>query len=817
MIAKLAVSAAVYSIDKPYDYRVPDSLAERCRPGVRVTAPFGRGNRTAEGVVLAVEPGRGEALKPISAVLDEEPVLDEEMLRLAAFVRERYFCTYYDAARAILPAGLWFTAKQTYSIADTAGDWRALIAKQPETLSVMEAIAALGGRAEEADLKKQFPEETLTKALRSLLGKGLLTADTDLLRRVGDKTEQIVSLAVPAEEAAEYAARCRKRAPLQAAVLELLAVVGSGCVKEIGYFTGASGATFRRMAELGYLELSEREVLRRPRLTADKPPEHVTLNAEQQAAFDGLSAQSREPSPGVALLYGVTGSGKTAVYLSLIRACLDEGKSALFLVPEIALTPQLLELFTAQFGELVGVLHSSLRVGERYDEWKRIRSGAARVVIGTRSAVFAPIQALGLLIVDEEQEHTYKSENNPRYHAREIAIWRGARAHALVVLGSATPSVESMYRAKMGVYSLYTIRGRYNGRPLPAVTITDMKQELRSGNSSAIGSDVRSGIAENLAHDRQTILLLNRRGASRLLLCVDCGDVPQCPRCSVNLTYHLANGRLMCHYCGHSEPAPARCPACGGHLKPVGTGTQRAELELYEQFPDLRVLRMDADTVSASNSHEKILTAFREKKADVLIGTQMVAKGLNFDNVTLVGVLDADSSLYVDNYRASETTFSMLTQVIGRAGRGEAEGRAVIQTMTPDNAVIRLAAAQDYDGFFEMELGVRELRGCPPFSDLFTITFTGRLETQVEEGALRFRSQLAARLSDPAGPGFAAQVLGPAPAPVAKINNTYRYRLTLSCRNARPMRDLLRDLLRQFAKEKENRGVSAFADVNSYE
>jgi primosomal protein N' (replication factor Y) len=817
MIAKIAVSAAVYAIDKPYDYLVPESLEESCRPGVRVTAPFGRGNRTTEGIVLATAPGRGDALKPISAVLDDQPVMDEGMLRLAAFVRERYFCTYYDAARAMLPAGLWFTAKQTYTIVDTAGDWRELTRRQPEAASVMESIAALGGRAELSDLKKQFSEETLNKALHCLLGKKLLTADTDLLRRVGDKTEQVASLAVPAEEAMAYAARKRKSAPLQYAVLELLSTIGSGCVKEIAYFTGASTATFKRLETLGYLELSEQETLRRPTITVDEPAAEIVLNEEQQAAFDGLLEQSRQSAPGTALLYGVTGSGKTMVYLRLIQNCLDEGKSALLLVPEIALTPQLLSRFAAHFGDQVAVLHSSLRVGERYDEWKRIRSGAARVVIGTRSAVFAPLVNPGLFILDEEQEHTYKSENAPRYHAREVAIYRGTREKALVVLGSATPSIESMYRARTGVYGFYQIRGRYNGRDLPEVSITDLKQELRAGNGTSIGSALRVGIERNLEEGRQTILLLNRRGASRMVVCVDCGQVPQCPRCSVSLTYHSANGRLMCHYCGHSEPLPQRCPTCGGHIKQVGTGTQRAEQELYDLFPNIRVLRMDADTISAANPHEKILSEFRQKKADVLIGTQMVAKGLDFPNVTLVGVLDADSSLYVDHYRASETTFSMLTQVVGRAGRGETAGRAVVQTMTPENAVISLAAAQDYDGFYETEIAVRDLRDCPPFSDLFTITFAGLTESHVAEGALRYRTMLVRQLQSPPYDKIAMQVLGPAPAPVAKINNTYRYRLTLSCRNSRPVRDLISGLLRQFAQDKTNKGVSAFADVNSYE
>lgn len=599
---------------------------------------------------------------------------------------------------------------------------------------------------------------------------------------------------------------------MQAAVLELLATAGSVSQKELCYFTGASRETIRRLRELGYVEEAQQEVLRSAVHAPARTAEPLELSPDQRHAFEALRRQSAAEKPGVALLYGVTGSGKTAVYLSLIRACLDEGRSAMLLVPEISLTPQLVELLTAHFGERVAVLHSRLRIGERYDEWKRIRRGAATVVVGTRSAVFAPLVNPGLFILDEEHEHSYKSENTPRYHAREVAIWRGLRERALVVLGSATPSVESMYRARSGQYSLCTLTSRYNGHGLPAAEIVDMKQELRAGNGSPLSRRLREALLQN--EGKQAILFLNRRGSSRMLVCVDCGDVPQCPNCSVNLTYHRANGRLMCHYCGFSRPVYETCPACGGHLKMVGFGTQRVEAELKELLPGKEILRMDADTVTASNSHEVILNRFRDENIPVLIGTQMVTKGLNFENVTLVGVLDADAALYVDNFRAAETAFSMITQVAGRSGRGREDGLALIQTMTPENPVITMAAKQDYDGFYALELPLRQLRGCPPFADLLTVTFSGLQEEQVAAAALRFRSMLQAALPES---GLTVRVLGPAPASVAKVSNHYRYRLTLSLQNSREARQLLSWLLRCFSKDKENRGVNAFADINPYE
>ena len=811
MIAKIAVSAATFAIDKPYSYRVPEGML--LVPGVRVTVPFGPGNRRTEGVVIELAEGSTEGLKTVEQCLDKEPLVSDTMLRLAAFLRERCFCSFYDCLRVLLPAGLWFRETSLYRLSEDRS-WQESGCRQKDALTILNLMKDLGGEAEESALREVVPnEEKLQAALRYLVKKKWLGGQVDFARKLGDKTEKIATLASSVEEAMEYASRCF-RAPMQKSVLETMCAVGSVSVKELCYYTGASAATVKRLAELGYLSLEDREVLRCREIKPAKLDGPLVLNDAQQTVFEGLSAQMADKTPGTALLYGVTGSGKTSVYLKLIRSCLDSGKSAMLLVPEIALTPQLLSLLAAHFGDLVAVQHSSLSAGERYDQWKRIRAGDARVVVGTRSAVFAPCSCLGVIIIDEEQEHSYRSENNPRYDAREVALWRGWKENCLVLLGSATPSVESMYRAQSGEYRLYRLEHRYNGRPLPQVRIVDMREQLKKGNDSIYSDELMDRIIDTKIAGKQSILLLNRRGNSRAMLCVDCGEAPECPRCNARLTYHSANERLMCHHCGFSQPAPHRCPACGGPMKRIGIGTQKAQLELQDFLPDTAVERMDTDTVNAVNTHEAILERFQRERIPVLIGTQMVAKGLNLPDVTLVGVLDADMSLCCGGWRSAETTFNMLTQVIGRAGRGDSEGSAVIQTMVPEHKVITLAAKQDYDSFYELELQLRRAQSCPPFGHAAGITFLGQDEGQVLRGAAKLRDSLVACLKEPAYAGENCHVLGPAPCVVPKINYNYRYRLTLRCRMTRQLRGLIAHLLRQFLKDGANRGVSAFVDVN---
>ncbi|MDR0862773.1 MAG: primosomal protein N' [Oscillospiraceae bacterium] len=746
LIAKVAVAAATVAIDRPYDYAVPDNLSVAV--GSRVTVPFGRGNRRCEGVVLALgeddgTKARRAQLKNIDVSLDKSPVLDADNVRLAVWISDRFFCTVYEALRAMLPAGMWFK---------------------------------------------------------------------DGVQRARDKTVKTVMLAIPAEEAVSLAARVRARSPKQADVLETLARTGEVSQAELTYFTGASGVTIKTLEKRGAVRTVERETFRRPQTRVTPQNGELTLNDEQTRAYERLTRLLHGERAEAALLYGVTGSGKTSVYIKLIQDALDMGKSAVVLVPEIALTPQLVGIFASRFGDNVAVLHSALSVGERYDEWKRIRSGAVRVAVGTRSAVFAPVRDLGLIILDEEQEHTYKSENAPRYHAREVAKFRCVHAGAMLVLGSATPSIESMYAARSGKYELVRLDTRYNEKSNPGVIIADMKRELRGGNGGSISEELERELHLNIERGEQSILFINRRGTSSLIACGECGHTFGCERCSVSLTYHSANGRLMCHYCGFSMPRPDSCPECGGKLRDVGTGTQRVEVELKAKFPGVKIVRMDADTVSLAHSHEKLLSSFRDGKAPILLGTQMVAKGLDFENVTLVGVLLADMSLYVNDYRANERTFSLIAQVVGRCGRGVKPGRAVIQTYTPENEVIQLASRQDYDAFYEREITLRAVANAPPTRDLLTLTASGLDETAVLAACVRLRATLDGYFK-----GTDTRILGPAPAAVAKINNRFRYRVSLMCENNRRARDIISHTVREFAKDAKNRGVSAFADVDPFE
>ena len=816
-IAKVAVARAVYAIDKPYDYLVPRELEGRLEPGMRVLVPFAAGNRGSDGIVLSLyeAPSAGQTLKSIRAALDDGPVLDAKAIQLALWMRERYFCTVYDCVKAMLPAGLYFSLRDCVAVKQGVDRERAYNAAgdTPAAVQLLDLLWSWGGRGDMEQIRLAFGTRDPNPAIRRLLDGGVAELESGARRAVADKTEKLAVLAVPAEDAMAAVSARRKSAPLRYAVTELLCALGAASAKDLCYFTGASMPTLKSLEKSGILTLEKQEVLRRVPMDDAVPARPPVLNLEQQAAFEGLDKLARQDKPAAALLYGVTGSGKTQVYIRLIQETLSRGRTALVLVPEIVLTPQLLRIFASHFGKQVAVLHSSLRAGERYDEWKRARRGEAPVVIGTRSAVFAPLDNLGLIILDEEQETSYKSENVPRYHARDVAKYRCVQSNALLVMGSATPSVETMYQAREGRIGLFTLKTRYNQKELPQVLIVDLKEELRQGNAGAVSSVLKRELEENFKREEQAILFLNRRGASRMVSCGECGEVPECPRCSVKLTYHSANNRLMCHHCGFSQPLPPACPSCGGLLNFIGTGTQRVEEELRELFPWAEVLRMDTDTVSAVHPHEELLERFRKERVPVLVGTQMVAKGLDFENVTLVGVVAPDLSLYVDDFRAGERTFSLLTQVVGRAGRGEKQGRAVIQTFTPNNDVIRCAALQDYDGFYEREIELRRLRGDPPFGQHVVITASGLEEGAVLRCCTRLRRCLERDLPRLPGPW---QLLGPAPANPVRVNNRYRYRITLTGQPDKAFRSLLASLLRAAHRDKENKGVSVYADAEPY-
>ena len=817
LLARVAVSSVPYAADKLYTYRIPDELAPEAASGKRVLIPFGRGNRRSEGFVLDIVREEDKpAYKPIDAFLDDMPLLDSRDIRLVRWMKARYFCTYYDALKTLLPGGVWLKSQEVWKLNEAVSAEEALGAVEPDSLEETLLCAVLGAKGAERAALNELGGEKTGRALHAMAQQGILVCETTMKQRLSDKTARMVSLCVSAEDALAAVEPKRRSAPVRYAVIELLCREGTLSSTEISYYTGATMQTLRGLNKSGLVEFSEQEVLR---VSAPAPSAHedapITLNEEQQAAYEGLSALLEREGGSAALLYGVTASGKTQVYLKLIERLLARGKTAMLLVPEIALTPQMMQRFSARFGSDAVMLHSALPLTERYDQWKRIRRGEVRVVLGTRSAVFAPLPNLGLIILDEEQEGSYQSENPPRYHARDIAQFRCAQRDALVLLGSATPTVETAYYAKRGRYQVFSLHKRFNDLPLPEVLIADMKDELRQGNDTSIGSALRSELEKNIAHGEQSILFLNRRGSARMLLCGECGYVPECPRCSVPMTYHSANERLMCHYCGHSEPVMERCRECGGLLKRVGSGTQKVERELKALFPNTEVLRMDADTVSAAHGHEALLRQFTERRIPILLGTQMVAKGLDFENVTLVGVLDADLSLYVQNYHAAERTYSLLAQVVGRAGRGERAGRAVIQTFHPDNEVIQAAAKQDYEAFYRNELRLRRLRRYPPFADLFTLTVSGREEMRVIAAACALRDALRAASEKEPLRALETEVLGPAGAPVVKVNERYRYCVYLSGRSDNALRRTVSEYLLAFSARKENRGLDIFADCNA--
>ena len=812
-MVKVAVSAAPYSIDKPYSYLVPDALAAAAVPGVRVMVPFGRGNKESEGLILArVQEPKLPGSKAIRQILDPEPVLDKAGIDLALWMRGRYFCTVFEAVKTILPAGLWYGLREIWSLAMEPETARSAAVGIPGAWQVLDLLEKQGGKADIRVLRDVLGDGA-EKPLKAMKKAEILTCETDAKRKIADKSHRMVELAVNTEDAYALTEPKRRSAPARYEVVNFLATAGRTPAAEVSYYTGASARTLKTMEKAGLIAFSEEEELRVPSLDDVEPGPEIVLNEEQQRAFEEILGRVQAAKPSVTLLHGVTGSGKTQVYLRLVQETLALGKTAMVLVPEIVLTPQMMRKFSSYFGSRVAMLHSSLKMTERYDQWKRIRRGEVDVVLGTRSALFAPLKNLGLIIMDEEQEGSYQSENVPRYDAREVAKYLCVREKAALVFGSATPTVETAWAAEQGSYQKALLRRRYNENALPEVLIADLRQEILNGNPGLISTPLRQELEKNLAAGEQSILFLNRRGSSRMLLCGECGYVPQCPRCSTAMTYHSANGRLMCHYCGHSEPAGDTCPECGGWMKHVGAGTQKVEEELRELFPEAGILRMDADTTAGG--HEEILQTFERERVPILLGTQMVAKGLDFENVTLVGVLSADISLYVDNYRAAERTFSLLTQVVGRAGRGGKTGRAVIQTYTPGNDVIRCAARQDYDAFYESEIRMRRLRRYPPFADLFTVTISGTEEGRVLRAAVSVRETLRQLCRRPELAAGEPEVLGPAPAPVVKVNNRFRYRCTLVGKNDKATREMLAWLQKDFAKDSANRGMNLFVDHNA--
>ncbi len=812
-VVQIAVDKASFSFDRAYTYAVPPHLAEKARVGCRVLVPFGGGNRTRQGLILSLDtpqelPAR---IKPIDAVLDEQPLLSDELLGLALWMKERTFSTVFECARAMLPTGMYMRIKTVFRAATDVP------AEMFEQLSFAEkqifTFVSRCPNGTDADtlLKKCGVAETAPE-IHALLKKELLFRADGATRHTGDAAVRMVRLTADGEAWQETGAE--KLTARQKSVLTLLQDVGCASVKEVCYFTSVTKAVLDALVKKNLAFYYETEVLRTPYAQDGPLPAIVStpLNDEQQAALDTLTGLYKKDEPAAALLYGVTGSGKTQVYMNLIDEVLRDGKQVIVLVPEISLTPQMMELFLKRYGRRVAVLHSGLSIGERMDEWKRIRRGDAPVVVGTRSAVFAPCSNIGLIVMDEEQEHTYKSENAPRYHARDIAKYRCAKHNALLLLTSATPSTESYVAATSGRYTLCTLKNRFGDTALPQVEIVDLRGEEIGADS--IGPTLQKAMQETLDAGKQVILLLNRRGFNTHISCRSCGYVFTCPSCSISMTYHRANRKMNCHYCGHIEEPPTECPNCqSDKIRYSGLGTQRVEEELEEKFPGVPVLRMDADTTMSRLSYEKNFKAFGEGKYKIMIGTQMVAKGLDFPAVGLVGVLSADQSLYTADYRAFESTFSLLTQVVGRAGRRDAVGRAVIQTYVPENYVIELAAKQDYTAFAQTEVAAREMLKYPPYSDLCLFGFVGIMEREVAGAANRFMGMLREKVTT-AYADVPLIALDPTPAAVARVSGKYRYKLIVKTKNTARMRALVGELLADFAKTPENKNVTVYADIN---
>ena len=742
----VAVSNATFHFDKLYTYAVMPDQQDTVKLGSMVLVPFGRGSRARMGVVLACDAEPESAkLKYLFDVAPASACLTPELLRLVHFLKERTFCTYYEAVKAVIPYGAQYKPA-------VAADGVTPVLQKQLTRHTENSYRLVGGLP-------QKPKPTAKQlAAVALLGGGPRT-----LNELEDK--------------------------------------------------GISRAVLDNLCAKGVLECSK--VNKSIDLYSSIPlkNEPICLTAEQQAAYDALLPKLEDDAPHSALLYGVTGSGKTLVFLKLIAHCLEQGRKALVLVPEISLTPQMILRLKSQFGRRVAVQHSALNHTERLLQWQMIQDGGADIVVGTRSAIFSPLENIGLIIIDEEQEHTYRSESAPRYSAHEMARQRAAENGALLLLASATPSTESFYAAQHGRTQLVRLTQRYGGNPLPRVQIVDMRAELASGNPREISLAMEDAIRRNLDAGKQTILLLNRRGYQTMAQCEDCREVLKCQKCSVPMVYHKSAHKVLCHYCGSQMEPPTVCPTCGGKLQYRGFGTQKAEEELAKLFPDARVLRMDQDSTAAKDAHEKLLAKFADHEYDIMVGTQMVAKGLDFEDVTLVGVLGIDSLLFAQGFRAYENVFSLITQVVGRSGRARDPGFAIIQTTDPDNPVLNLAAAQDYDAFFQQEIAYRKLGLYPPFCGLCVIGFAGAKEVEVARAAARFAALLGRQAAKQ--PDLPLRVLGPTPGSIEKINDTYRYKLTIKCRNDRRFRDLVRSALELYEQEKLPSKATVAVDLHS--
>lgn len=815
--AKVYLLDAPFCIDRPFDYYIPPELRSKTDIGTFVSVPFGNGNRQKLAVVFELSDSpTAEQTKPITSTVSSDIALEPKMLGLALFMKEQTLCTVGDAIRSMIPSSALSKLVEFYAPSNTERSPD----EKPKKLSTFEDIVLEYIKERKLvsidSLKNKFGGKC-SEALSSLSAMKLIQKELVLRDSDNDRRETVYTVSpaflphikelIDGNKIGDTKITSQKHK----AILETLSAGQSKTSAEIckDALLEAISPQLKALCEKGVLQKDLRVITFESadqKTDAESSPKNIELNAQQTAAYNTLCELSDSSLPKAALLLGVTGSGKTSVILKTIDRMLEKGKGAIVLLPEIALTPQSIAIFKSRYGGKVSVIHSGLSAGERCDAYMKIRRGESNVVLGTRSAIFAPVKNLGLIVIDEEQEHTYKSDMNPKYHARDIARRRCADDNALMLLASATPSLESYKKALEGKYTLIKLTERYGGASLPSVIIADMRKEAKVGNLTPIGTLLTNKLIENQKSHGQSVLFINRRGYNTFVSCRSCGTAITCPYCSVAMTYHTKkgtydDGELVCHWCGTKRPLPKVCPDCKSeHLSRMGYGTQRIEQELYQLMDgtDCKVLRMDTDTTGSKTSYDTMLGSFRRHEADILLGTQMVTKGHDFPDVTLVGVLLADASLYLDDYRAAERTFAMLTQVIGRAGRGKRAGLAVIQTNNPDSETIRLACDQDYETFAERELKLRKLLTFPPYCDIVLMTLSGRNEKELMISTKKLSEMLAKYLKNEFS-DVLCSVFGPFEAPVYRVEGKYRMRMVIKCRLNKRSREMFASLLESFS------------------
>lgn len=802
-VVSVAISDTSFGYDKRYKYIVPVEYEGKVFAGTRIIVPFGNGNRKRIALVLKVESCDGldiSKFKPIHSLIDNEPLLNAEMMDLLLWIREMTFCTYYEAFKTLIPSGLSVQFTDKYKICEMNDNYDKLSEKAKALYCNLQRIKTPGLLLDSSD----------KNIIQELLNFSFIEENNTVKRKIKDETIKMVKLSdkyIDTPNLFNISVKQKK-------IIDTLIECDSASIKEICYLCGVTTQLVNNMIKKGSLESYDYEIVNNPDVDVIENCDDIILSDEQLVAFSGIKGLIDNQKPDVALLYGITGSGKTSVFIKLIEYVLSVGKTVIMMIPEISLTPQTVSKFQNLFGNEVAVMHSSLSLSQRLNEYKRIKQGNARIVIGTRSAVFAPLENIGLIVIDEEAEHTYKSESSPRYNAKEIAKKRCVTHNAVLLLASATPSIESFYYAKTNRYKLFELKQRYSGNNLPTTEIIDLQEEPLYGSSTAISEKLVDEINYNLEHKQQVILLLNRRGYHTYVSCCDCRKTFECPNCSIPLTYHKKSNRLVCHYCGYSKELVEKCDYCGGtHIKMTGLGTQKIEDEISNLFPDARILRMDADTTYSRYAYEKNFNAFKNCEYDIMVGTQMIAKGLDFPNVTLVGVLSVDNSLYAGDFRSYERTFSLITQVIGRCGRGDKEGRAVIQTYVPEHYVLNLAAMQNYEEFYEQEISLRKAMLYPPFCDTCLVGFSSTIENCVETASKCFILMIKNKIKDE-NCTIPLRVLGPSKGVYEKTNGKFRYRIIIKCKNNNQFRLFIKDLYIQTFKRREFSKVQTYIDIN---